>query len=136
MAKSFACFLRRRGVNALIGRWKHICGISYDIANIYVFSLNNSSMAASSDNNRYVWTNEETEIFNEKKSGTLTFTSTCVVLFPVCNPPAYFFGILLQPWYATLSILPSTNKTSVLYLLQPLYKNPPYSGFHFLFCFC
>lgn len=124
MAKSFSCSLGRKGVNALIGRWKHICGISCDVANIYVFSLNSSSMAGSNNNNRYVWTNEEIKIFHEKKSRTLTLTSTCVVLFPVYNPPAYFFCIVLQPCYATLTILPSTNKTSELYLLQPLYKSP------------
>lgn len=41
-----------------------------------------------------------------------------LILFLICNH--YFFYILSHPCYITLLISPSTDKTSVIYLLQPL----------------
>lgn len=66
-------------------------------------------MAGGNRNNGYVLTDEETKI-----SFGLTLP---LIMVLVCN---LYFYILLQPYYSTLIMLPSTSKTSVVYLLQQL----------------
>ncbi len=126
-----------RSVNVQLGRWKHICRISSDVANINLtrrlFTLMSFQFLRSArqhgcsnnNNNRFMWTNEETKNCLSNSCG--------LVLFPVCK--LYFFYILLQPCYGTLPIPPSFNKASGVHPLQPLDRNAPYSHSFFVLFF-
>ncbi len=87
---------------------------------------------AVNDNNRYVWSDDETKVFSEFIHRTQQqFQTVNNVSFMVCN---LYFYCLWQPC-VTLPIPPPSDQTtlySIVYLLQTIVGNVPNS--HFLSC--
>ncbi len=128
----------QKRVNTQTGRWKHICRINCDVANTELcwslssFSLTHANMAVS-NNNRYVWTDEEIKNWNTFLQNSLSIVKLYVARATSCFVSGYL--LLLQPCCGMLPIPPSFDKTSVVYPLQPLDGNTSNLPFFFFFLF-
>lgn len=121
--------LRNKRVNAQIGRWKHICLTSCDVASWtwWLFMLIDSIKYGNSNSN---WTEFQLAPLNLIPAALHVFSVYLVVrcqgdflfCFMVCN--LYFFYILLQPCYGMLALLPSLDKISIVthttYLIEEM----------------
>ncbi len=137
------CLMGKR-VNALTGRWKHVCRISCKVANTEL-TWHLSGFPSRIINSAFLCLHLRTALNMATTSWTERTFTTCqternscrsLSALPSCSLPGrplvlflvsnlYFFFILSQPCYGTLPIPPSSNKTSVVYLLQPFNGKTP-----------